>query len=315
VSHRPKTLKEHCEALNEAFPFEETEEQVTDRQQDFVRRFSWNSKKTMQQNINEFEKRFQYHTVGDQALGRKPFHISEPVKFKIFNTAMVKSDSMSVRQFGVGNTERGSYAKTLVSIKKLVEMNAQHFVVQKRSGKNENAFAVSESEIEVRSDELICSESNEAELIDGAFFICETENPCMDDFDNSSISAELQRCKNCKGFKHMTSTCPKFGGGLFFSAEAVKFRQAARVRNAQRDSRMDHRGGGQGGGYRGGGHRQGQAMVVTDAARSQESLLKAVISCATTLPKTLQSKVKALKAIDGGTDFAMMVVEESDSSE
>jgi hypothetical protein len=184
VSHRPKTLKDYCEALNGAFPFEETEEQVTDRQQDFVRRFSWNSKKTMQQNINEFEKRFQYHTVGDQALGRKPFHISEPVKFKIFNTAMVKSDSMSVRQFGVGNTERGSYAKTLVSIKKLVGMNAQHFAVQKRSGKNENAFAVSESEIEVRSDELICSESHEAEQMDGAFFICETENPCMDDFDS-----------------------------------------------------------------------------------------------------------------------------------
>ena len=52
------------------------------------------------------------------------------MKFKIFNTAMVKSDSMSVRQFGVGNTEKGSYAKTLVGIKELVEMNAHHFVVQ-----------------------------------------------------------------------------------------------------------------------------------------------------------------------------------------
>ena len=315
VSHRPKTLAEYCEALNEAFPFEQTEDQVTDRQQDFVRRFSWNSKKTMQQNVNEFEKLFQYHTVGDKALGRKPFPISKSTKFKIFNSAMVKADSMSVRQFGVGNSETESYAKTLLRIKKLVEMNAQYFVVQRRSGKNENAFVVSEEATDVRSDELICSESHEAEQVGGAYFICETENPCMEDFDNASISAELQRCKNCKGFKHMTSTCPKFGGGLFFSEEAIKFRQAVRARNAQRDSRMDHRGGGQGGGHRGGGHRQGQALVVTEAARSQESLLKAVISCAATLPKNLQNKVKALKATDGGTDFAMMVVEESDSSE
>ena len=54
---------------------------------------------------------------------------------------------------------------------------------------------------------------------------------------------------------------------------------------------------------------------MTEAAKSQESLLKAVISCATTLPKNLQSKVKALRAIDGGTDFAMMVVEGSGRSE